>query len=292
MLESNSVQEISIPAIIQGIFKLVKRYSKILLVGNLIILALGLGWRFSKNKSFEGTSIVKSNFIEYHFIEKMVAPLNRHMDEQHPELLAKSLGIDPSMAMKFGSVSTSSLIDEEYVEKRKFKDETDLGEYELDVVFELSVTSSEPDLLPELKDAVLNYLANQEYIKRRKEFYSKERLEINKFLEKDLLTMDSIKRGLAQLTQPNSGTQPGIFIQDLGDFYLGGTLVYEEYIKNKYFNQFNKAFEEVSGIEIYGKYVYPRWTYVLLIIMGFMIGFSVFLIALLESISIYRKTEV
>ena len=291
MSDSNSVQEVSIPSIIEGIFRLIKKYFLILVITNAIILAGGIGWRLNKDLAYEGTTLVKSNFLEYHFIEGIIEPLNRHINEMHPEILANSLGIDVALASKLGNISTRSLIDEEYVEKRKFKNLEDLDEYELDVVFELSLSSSEPEKLPALKDAVINYMKNQDYIKQRKAFYEKERQEISKILEKDLATMDSIKKGIANLMVSKEDPQ-GVIIQDLGDFYYAATMVYDIYVESHYKNEFKEAFEQISSLEVYGKYVYPRWTFVLLITLGIMVGTSTLLIIGFESVSLFRKIEV
>lgn len=269
------------------ISKAVKRSLKPLLIINILILAGGIFWRLTTDLAYSGQVVIKSNFAEFNYIESMIEPLNQHVKDGRPEGIARSLGIDLSLAQSCGRVVVSSVIEEEYVTKRKLIKEEDLGEFEKDFIFELTIHSSDKKNLPALKDAVLNYLRKQPFIQSRREFYKEGREFLLELLRKDIASMDSIKNAYSKIDFNKEGTNGSLIIQDFGDFFYGTTKVYQEYIKFSYFNRFDDSFEEVSSFEYFDKYTSPRWTNVLLItaLIGIVVSTIYILIAEVRSLS-------
>ncbi len=243
----------------------VNRSLKPLLIINTLILAGGIFWRLTTDLAYSGQVVVKSNFAEFNFIESIIDPINQHVKDRRPEGVARSLGIDLELARSCGRIRISSVIEKEYVTKRKLVKEEDLGEFEKDFVFELTVSSSDKENLPAIKDAVLNYLREQPFIKVRQKFYKEGREFLFGLLKKDIAVMDSIKQAYSEIDFNKEGTNGSLIIQDFGDFFFGTTRVYKEYFKFSYLYEFDDSFEEVSSFEYFDKYTSPRWTYVLLI---------------------------
>lgn len=252
--------QINLLKIIQWIVISISRNLRSLIILNLVVLLCGVGYKLYKPKVFEGRLIVKSNIIEYHFISEILSPLARHKQDFQEQSIAATLEIDQDLANSFSSYSINSLIDEEYVTKRKNISSLQLTEYEKDQVFELVIGSSEKENLPLLKDAILNYLRKQEYIEKRREFYYQENLAEKKRLEFDIQSMNKIKEDFAEYGFNLPDFDNDLLIENLGDFYFGSTRIYERLQKRSYETLFNDSFEEMSKFEVFEKHASPRWT--------------------------------
>ncbi len=262
-MEENKSFQINFLEFFSALFKAIRRSIRPLLIINGVILIAGITYRLTTDLAFTGSVMIKSNFVEFNYIEELIEPLNQHVNDRRPEGLVRTLQIDEALARKMGKVSVESIIDEEYVTKRKLVAEEDLGELERDLVFKLTVSSSSTKDLSAIKNAVLDYLKSQPFLKSREEFYQKKRKLLAEKMENDLISMDSIKKSYTELKLGNRSNPGIVLIQDIGDFYFGSTKVYEEYLVHTYNHNFNKSIEEISTFEYFDKYASPRWTAVL-----------------------------
>ncbi len=264
--------QINLLKLIHWLVLSIKRNIKALLIINSILAIALISAKLYIPQSYEGSLIVKSNIIEYHFISEILAPLNQHLKDRKPESIARTMQIPLELAQAFGGYEINSLIDEEYVTKRRSTISENLTEYEKDQVFELRVRSKDKTQLPKLKTALLNYLRNQNYIKKRQKFYLNKQEEIRDLYLRDIKSMAKIKESFEE-----NGFNPNLagndlIIQGLGDFYFGSMKIYQNYVDASYLIEFNNSFEELSKLEIYDKHVFPRWTP---FIVAFVIGGTV-----------------
>lgn len=288
---STSNNQINFLGIIYWLVSSIKKHFRVLLIVNIILAVAVASAKIYIKPSYEGRMIVKSNIIEFHFIEQILAPLQQHIKDKRKESIAKSLKISPQLANTMGGFETQSIIDEEYVAKRRYTNADMLSEYEKDQVFELTVTAADKDSLPKLKNAILNYLRQQQYIRDRQQFFTERQKEIRDLYEKDIQSMQKIKESFGE-----SGIDPNIkdndlIIQGLGDFFFGSMKIYESYVDSWYLLEFNDSFEELSAFEIYDKHVAPRWTPFILIYILIAIIFSFVYITIAEMKVALRKYE-
>lgn len=227
---------------------------------------------------YEGRLIVKSNFIEFNYITEILSPLGQHKADFKSGSIAKTLQVDMETAEAFSGYELNSLIDEEYVTKRRNYAEELLNEYEKDVIFELVIKTNNPKKLPEIKDAILNYLRNQEYIKKRQKFYTEKKNTIDERMSEDIKFMKSIKENLAKNEYGGSENKNNIILQDAGDLFFRSFSIYNSYMDNLYEIEFNDSFEELSKFEIFEKHASPRWTPTIIITIIAGIVLSVFFI--------------
>ncbi len=259
-MSNTNNNQINFLSLLQWLIIAIKKNIKVLLIINFVIIVIGVSAKLYIPKSYEGSLIVKSNFIEFHFISGILNPLSQHSKDKKTGSIARSLNIPMELAETFGGYDVTSLIDEEYVAKRKNTWEANLSEYEKDQVFELRVRSSKIENLPKIKDAVLNFLRNQDYIKKRQAFYLQKKKDIKTLYEADIESMTMIKDGFAKKGFDPNKAGNDLIIQGLGDFFFGSMRIYDEYIITQYEFEFNDSFEELSNFEIYTRHVYPRWT--------------------------------
>lgn len=276
--------QINLLKIIQWLVLSIKDNSKVILSINIVLAIILISAKLYISKSYEGSLIVKSNIIEFHFISEILSPLGQHVEDRRAGSISRSLNIPIELAETFGGYEINSLIDEEHVAKRKITINENLTEYEKDQVFEMRIRSTRKKNLPQLKDAVLNYLRNQDYIKKRKEFFLERQQDVKKLYEKDIKSMSRIKESFAK-----EGFDPNIagndlIIQGLGDFYFGSMRIYENYVDTWYLTEFSNSFEELSNLEIYDRHVFPRWTPFIVgyVLAGFIISFIYILIVELK----------
>jgi hypothetical protein len=264
-LDDKNINQVSFLLFFNRLFGAIRSHIVPLSIFNLIILGSGITYRMVTDLSYEGSVLVKSNYVEFNYVESIIAPLNRHIKDRKKQTLVNSLGLTSEIAENCGKMTVSTVIDEEYASKRKFVQEEYLGEYEKDIAFILTISSGRKSDLPMIKESVLSYLRNQPYIKKRENFFAEQRIFLSGQLRKDIQAMDSMKHMYDQLKIGPDSDFKGLIVQDLGDFFFGGSKVYEEYLKVKYLSVFKDSFEEITNFEVYEKYASPRWTNVLVI---------------------------
>lgn len=287
-MSNQDSNQINLLKVIKWLVVSIKTNFKTLLVINILLGVLLVSAKLYIPKSFEGSLIVKSNIIEFHFISEILKPLNHHIEDKKHQSIAKTLNIPGELAQSFGGYQITSLIDEEYVAKRKITIDENLTEYEKDQVFELRIRSSDKNKLPVLKDALLNYLRSQDYIKRRQEFFLERQKDIKQLYENDITSMSRLKESFAKDGFDPNVAGNDLIIQGLGDFFFGSMRIYENYVKAWYLTEFNNSFEELSKLEIYDKHVYPRWTP---FIIAFVIAGSIISLVYLLIIELNRTLK-
>lgn len=283
--------QINLLKIIQWLFVSIRENIKVLIIVNTLLAIVLFSAKLYIPRSYEGSLIVKSNIIEFHFISEILSPLGQHIEDSKTGSIARSLNIPMELAQSFGGYEINSLIEEEYVAKRKITINENLSEYERDQVFELRIRSRDKSKLPELKKALLNYLRNQDYIKKRQKFYFERQKEIKELYEKDIKSMSKIKASFEENGFDPNVAGNDLIIQGLGDFYFGSKRIYESYAESAYLIEFNDSFEELSNFEIYDRHVFPRWTpFIVAFVLGGVI-LSFIYILFKELINSVRQLE-
>lgn len=283
--------QINLLKLIQWLINSVKANIKALIIINAIIAASLVFAKLYIPQTYEGSLLVKSNIIEYHFISEILSPLIQHSKDRQTESIARSLNIPMELANSFGGYEIESLIDEEYVTKRRNTISENLSEYEKDQIFNLRVRSRKKEDLPKLKNALLRYLRSQKYIKERKKFFLERQQDVKKLYEADIQSMSKIKEAFSKNGFDPNAAGNDLIVQGLGDFFFGSMRIYENYVESWYLLEFNDSFEEMSKFEIYDKHVFPRWTPFIIAFVLISIILSFLYIIIVETGKSLKKIE-
>jgi hypothetical protein len=198
-MSNSNTQQVNLIGIIAWIIRSIKKNLKWLLIMNMIICVAIFLFKISESKVWSGVVTVKSNIVEFNHIESILEPLSQHVEEGKMKSISKSLNISDSLGETFAGFKLSSIIDEEYQTKRKFAPRENMTEYELDQIFTLEVRSTNTKNISALKDALINYLRNQRYIKERQKFFEGAQMEVSANLKKDIKSMREILKRIYRI---------------------------------------------------------------------------------------------
>ncbi len=184
----------------------------IFLAAIVVVSGLTLAYGFLlKKKFYESTMILTSNYLNKRIVDNTIEKLNLLAKEENASGLARALHIADTLAdniAKFEAkpfVAETDLIELEVLkEQLKSAQENAKNAKVIDQVikrieienrhaFELKVRTYNPAVISNLQNSLVNYIRDNEYIKKRIEINKQTLLEKKNKLQDELKKLDSLK---------------------------------------------------------------------------------------------------
>jgi hypothetical protein len=180
----------------------------------LIVSGVGVGLSYSlfiKKKFYSTTMILNSSYINKRIIDNTIKKLNLLAEEEDTRGLAIELNIPDSLAENIHSFEAKPFVDESEIieleilrEQLKNVQADKKNEKVIEQVlekirienrhsFEITVRVYNPTVVKELEKAIVNYLRNNDYLKKRVEITKTNMLARKQKLIKELQKLDSLK---------------------------------------------------------------------------------------------------
>jgi hypothetical protein len=181
----------------------------------LVIIAISIVAGFSyysvKNRFYETTMILSSNYLNKRLVENTIEKLNLLAEEDDKRGLAKILNVPDSVASIIDEFSSKPFVEEkDLIELEVLKEQLKSAQAEskngkvieqvikrIEIenrhAFEIMVKTFNPTVTTVLQTALVNFFKNNEYIKRRIEITKINLLEKKTKIFHDLQKLDSLK---------------------------------------------------------------------------------------------------
>lgn len=211
----------------------------------ILFFCLGAGFGTIGYFTFEPTyttrMLVESKVVAYGDIASLLETLKALIEEGNTSLLAQKLNLEEEQAESFDNIDVINITEKEIgrAEKENIKD----------FRYIIQVEVNQTAILPDLQKGLLEYMANNEFIKQRTAD-QKEVLDLSiQRLEKEIAQIDSIKQSIQRIIATNNNQN--LFLPDLGKLYEQGVMLYEKELLLKSRLKFVEQFQVLEGFTLF-----------------------------------------
>ncbi len=205
-------------------FLFIKRKIGFLTVFSVLGILIGVGLTCIMKPIYISYLTVSSTTLNNQFCYDMVNELNQMVKDDAPELLAKELKVDISLAKEIKKIEFLNYNDK-LAKKYEDKDTVVLG-----LPFKIKASVSNIAIFDTLQKALVNYFENNEYSLKRKAI-KKENLKLmQQKLVNEIHLLDSLKFIVASNLLPRGNTSGFVFGQPIDpvNIYKEGITLFQE----------------------------------------------------------------
>ncbi len=272
-----------------------------------ISIAAGFSFYSFKEKYYETTMILSSNYFNKRLIDNTIEKLNLLADEKNKTGLAKVLNISDTLAKSIAEFKARPFVEEkDLIELEVLKEQLKNVQLEnknakvIDQViqrieienrhaFEITVKTYNPTIISDLQSALVNFFKNNEYIKRRIEINKSNLAEKKTKLFHDLQKLDSLKFIIydnykSMAAQSRQGSNNVILsdkaVTDPVQIYTQDLQLYNEFQAINSEIYLRRDFEVVDGFTEFSEPSSPSTLKVVLISLLIGVGIAYLIVAL------------
>lgn len=257
--------EIDLKVLLKKAMNVLDRGTKMILCCVLIGGILGIAYFLIGKTTYQSRMVITSDILVMSNIRTLFDPFELLIEERDTTAIAQKLQIEDSVAAKIKAIEVISFATKENENPNYFG---------------IDATVTDNTILPVLQEAIINYLENNEYVKRRVKI-RKNRLNalINK-IDDEIEGIDSLKQHLQFGSILNSSTSGGanVFMMEPSNLYrLSLDLVSK---KQDHLGQLelNESFQLIDGFTPFTKPSNPSW--IVCLVFGFAGGLVLGFVAL------------
>lgn len=189
-METPSRDDIDLQELAVRVIRYFQHHLLFILIACAIGIGAGVAAYNALPNTYESQMVVLSDLLTKTYGDRIDESLNNLIAEGNLTELSAKLNVTPEKASSIRSIRVESQLDVKTPQREKVeKDET---------YFFITINLTDRSVLPDLQQGLLFYLRNNEFVKIR----SRQREELNtavvKKIDKELRTIDSLKRLLLQ----------------------------------------------------------------------------------------------
>jgi hypothetical protein len=189
-MDSSSRDDIDIQELAVRIIRYLRNHFVFIVVACATGIGLGIAAYKALPNHYESQMVVLSDLLTKTYGDRMDESLNKLISEGNTSELSKRLNLSPEKVGFIQSVAIDCQLDVKTPQREKVeKDET---------YFTITVDLADPSVLPEIQDAMLYYLRNNEWVKTRAAQRARQSTAIIQRIDREIQTVDSLKRVLFQ----------------------------------------------------------------------------------------------
>lgn len=178
---------------------------KIFIALTILGALLGLGYFYSTEPYYESSMTLNSEYFKGELLDNTIRNLNEVCGERNYYLLATLLEISPNTSKQIKSIKVSPVIPQNYRRLLEFYASDDKYKEQLDSLlmynnqsnFQLNVEVYDTAALRGLDTVLVNYIRNNEYVKKRIEIDTINLRNLKRKLIRESSSLDTLKRSIA-----------------------------------------------------------------------------------------------
>jgi len=248
-MEKNTNEEIDLSKLIKSIYNgfyniiytLLKRIY-VLIALTTVITVVALILFFISEPVVKANMTVSSKYITNEFCFDLLETLNNLAYEQNYNQLSYQLGMSLKNVQKIKKIEFKNF-NEKY---EKLDQDTIL----LGLPFKIEVIVTGPEVLDTLQTSLVNYLANQEYVKIRERINKQNLTSRIESLHSQIMSMDSLKQEAKRSLSPRAGGAGGfVFGQPYEplNIYRENFSFFQKELDFRKELELSKSFEVING---------------------------------------------
>lgn len=215
-MQNNIENEINLVDIVISFIKTLIKYKKTIIFIFLIINSFGLIYIIIKKPVYKTEMIISSPVVTSERITFFIEPLGKLAAENNIKELSKLLGIDSSITIYIKDIEAKELRDETKMSKSENYDSEFLRQQNCLVTIKIK---SKPHLSDTVQQGIVNYLRNNNFIKRRTEIEMSNLLNLKSRIQNEIKELDTLKRKFTKSNGEFSMMDPSSINNSIAHLY-------------------------------------------------------------------------
>lgn len=182
--------EIDLIELFLKIYVFFKKHFWFLFICAFIGAGIGYSTKFFTKKHYESTMIMNSNTIPEKFLIEYINNLNSIIKDKNYMYLSKKMMIDSNLLLSINEIKAESAYDE--------KEKKNLG------YVTVSVKVSDNQIIEHLSKGMLNYIADETYVKNETEIFIEQNTALIEKIDEEIKKLEILQTSLSKPVQ-NSG---------------------------------------------------------------------------------------
>lgn len=256
--------EIDLKDLLKKVIKVLERGTKAIFLSVLLGAVLGLGYFLNSGVSYQSSLVLSSDILKLANIEALFTPLELLLDEGNTALVSQKLHIEEELAEKLIALEVKSVFENETLNQEPIS------------YFEITAMVSDNAILPELQQGLIEYLTNNDYVKRRVAL-DKEKLKVLiENVDNEIKEIELLKNRIESGSVLNSGSS-NVVLMEPSNLYQQSMMMFEK--KQAFIKELAlvESIEVVKEFTPFSKPSSPSW--ILCLVMGFagglILGFAI-----------------
>lgn len=256
--------EIDLKDLLKKIIGVLSRGTKTIILSILLGAILGLAYFFNSSITYKSNMILSSEVLVLANVQGLLDPFNSLLEEGNFSLLSERLGIDEEMVAKIKEIEIKSVFEKETDNKEPVN------------YFEVTVTVTDNNILPQLQESIVRFLQNNEFVQKRVALKEDGLKTLIDRIDKEIAQIDSVKEKIGQ-SVPLSATSPNVVLMEPSNLYEQALKMVEKQQQYKMQLALVESFQIVQGFTPYEKPSSPSWIICLVTGLGggLIIGFAI-----------------
>lgn len=255
--------EIDLKDLLKKIIDVLSRGTKTIILSVLLGAILGLAYFFNSSITYKSNMILSSEVLVLANVQGLLDPFNSLLEEGNFSLLSERLGIDEEMVAKIKEIEIKSVFEKETDNKEPVN------------YFEVTVTVTDNNILPQLQESIVRFLQDNAFVQKRVALKEDGLKTLIDRIDKEIAQIDSVKEKIGQ-SVPLSATSPNVVLMEPSNLYEQALKMAEKQQEYKMRLALIESFQVVQGFTPYEKPSSPSWILCLVAGLGggLIIGFT------------------
>ncbi|TRX50961.1 hypothetical protein FNH22_25250 [Fulvivirga sp. M361] len=231
-IRSNSSDEIDLGELLLKLLKLLNRNKLVFLSAIIIGMVVGAGFYGTKPAVFESSMMLRSDILTEAYSETLTENLNKLIDERNRPVLSQKLSISEAEASHLREIKVENITDAAA---------PDGGP--ANIIFLISVEITDNAILPSLQQGIIDFLENNEFVKKRVQLKRERYVALIKQMKKEALELDSLKE-LVNTRITSGGQGRDLLVIDPSNVYEQALKTFKEELS------YEESLELIDSIQL------------------------------------------